>query len=316
MSTALPHYTPDDLAKVEKIKAWLTEHEKPRSWLTAKTRIPSATISQILNGKYPSPPTAQLTDIEAAIALDEERAAGGAPGYVKGAVHKLINVVADRTRKHATFGVVTGRVGVGKTRTLKEYRAAKPQTILLESSPNMTQGVMLNKLLKALGSSIPTGLENKFEEVVRVTEGTGYLIIVDEAENMSAPALHYLRRIRDMAGIGILLAGTEKLHDLLNHRFGQFDQIRSRVVMWPKTIQAITRDDADDMARAALADMGEVGDDVLNALWSYGTGSARVLMEALVPAIRDFGKGRVALSPELVDQVAERVLSLGKGGKR
>jgi DNA transposition AAA+ family ATPase len=308
------HYTAADVENVERVKAWLTAKEKPRAWLVTASRIASSTVSQVLSGKYATSPTGQLADMVAAIELSDARESDGTPGYIKGGVHKLINVVANRTRKHANFGVVTGRVGVGKTRTLKEYAATKPQTILLEAGPNMSQGVMLNKLLKALGAPIPAGLDAKFEEVVRCVHGTGYLIIVDEAENMSAPALHYIRRVRDMGNIGVVLAGTEKLYAMLNHRHGQFDQIRSRVSMWPKTIECIGRDDADDMAQAALGDLGELTDDVLGALWDYGAGSARVLMELLVPGIRDFHKG--ALTVDLVHQVAEKVLSLGKGGRR
>jgi DNA transposition AAA+ family ATPase len=309
------HYADADVALAAKISEWLTKQGKSRAWMREKTRISSTTISQVLGGKYPSAPSQFLADMATAIEIEESRASGGTPGYVQGTVHKLVNVVADRTRKHANFGVVAGRVGVGKTRTLVEYQRVKAQTLLLLSSPKMTAGVMLNELLRQLGCVVPTGLDNKFQEVVRAVRGTNYLLMVDEAENVSAPALEYLRRIRDMASVGVLLVGTEKLHGLLNHRFGQFDQIRSRVAMWPKTIECIPRDDADDMAREALADMGEVSDEVLDALWAYATGSARVLMEGLVPGLRDFGRGK-QLTAAVVDQVAERVLSIGKGGRR
>ena len=60
----------------------------------------------------------------------------------------------------------------------------------------------------------------------------------------------------------------------------------------------------------------EVSDDVLESLWAYCDGSARVLMESLVPALRDYAGGR-ALSAKLVDSVATTVLFLARksGGK-
>jgi DNA transposition AAA+ family ATPase len=134
------------------------------------------------------------------------------------------------------------------------------------------------------------------------------LILVDEAENLSAQSLHYLRRIRDKASVGVVLAGTEKLQALIKPEHGQFDQIRSRVAMWPATIEAITRDDADDITRDALRDVPEVPDEVLEALWAYCKGSARVLTESLIPALRDYGIGRHALSAALVDKIARDVL--------
>ena len=113
-----------------------------------------------------------------------------------------------------------------------------------------------------------------------------------------------------LAGVGIVLAGTQKLAELIKPLNGQFDQIRSRVAMWPAHITRITRDDADEIARTTLLAQGvaDVPDDVLDALWDYGAGSARVLTESLLPAIRDYGIGRVPLSPKLIDKLATDVL--------
>lgn len=41
-------------------------------------------------------------------------------------------LVMDRTRKHQNFGVVTGYVGVGKSRCCREYRETHPMTLLVE----------------------------------------------------------------------------------------------------------------------------------------------------------------------------------------
>lgn len=307
-------YTPADLANTGHITGWLDKHGKSRAWLAKKSGISSSALSQILGGKYPSPPTAALDTCLQVLELEAERMADGPAGYVRGSVHQLIGVVLDRTRKHANIGVVTGFVGVGKTRTLYEYRAAKSLTLLVEASPRMTPGVLLTELLEQLGTTVPPGLDRKFREVVRVLSGTSYLLVVDEAENLSAAALEYLRRIRDMSRIGLVLVGTEKLTALIKPQHGQFDQIRSRVSMWPATIEAISRDDADDMTRAALSgDFGELPDEVLEALWAYCSGSARVLNEGLIPALRDYGSGR-SLTPALVEQVASKVLFMRPGG--
>lgn len=306
-------YLPLDFEKVEQVKRWLAEYGKTRAWLSKKAAVPSGTLSQILSGKYISSPTKHLDLLLSVLETEAERLKDGTPGYVRGTVHMIMNVVFDRTRKHQNFGVVTGYVGVGKTRCAKEYAASAPLTILVESSPNMTPGVLLTVLLEALNSPVPPGLDRKFREIVRVLGGTNYLLIVDEAEKLSSSALEYLRRIRDMARVGIVLTGTEKLTNLIKPQHGQFDQIRSRVGMWPKTIESIDRDDADDMVRVALADLGDVPDDVLEALWAYASGSARVLNENLLPALRDFGKlDKNPLSGELVHAVAQKALYMDR----
>jgi DNA transposition AAA+ family ATPase len=309
-------YTADDLEKVDKINAWLDANKQSRAWLGKKCSIPSGTLSAILNGKYASSPSKQLAQALSALAVEADRMSDGSPGFVRSSVYKLITVMCDRTRKYASFGVLAGHVGVGKTRSLNEYQASHHMTLLVETSPNMTPGVLLNELLAQINVPAPAGLDNKFRAVVRGLKGSNYLITVDEAERMSSNALEYLRRIRDMAHIGIVLVGTEKLSALIQPEHGQFDQIRSRVGMWPSTITAITRDDADDMARAALHDAGELADEVLDALWGYCKGSARVLMEGFVPGLRDFCMGKGALTVAHVDQVAKKVLFMQAPGRR
>lgn len=313
-------YSQADMDKVARITKWLDAQtsagrQMSRSVLARKAAISGTTVSQVMSGKYPSAPTAHLDKLIEVIELEDERAADGTPGYFKGSVHRLLTAVADRSRKHRSFGVLTGFVGVGKTRAAQEYRLAKSQTLLILSSPQMTPGVLLSKLLDQLGVSAPRGgLDVKFEEVVRLLKGTNYVILVDEAENCSSQALHYLRRVRDMGEVGVVLIGTEKLHALIAPQRGQFDQIRSRVAMWPKTVEAISRDDADDIARLALRDTyGDVSDDVLDALWVYAKGSARVLTEALISSLKDYAPTNQALTPRSVEQVATKVLNMSKG---
>jgi DNA transposition AAA+ family ATPase len=306
-------YSADDIESIAAVEKWLADHNQTKAWLSRKTAIPNGTLSQILSKKYVSSPTQQLLRMAEVLAVEAERLKDGTPGYVKGSVHKLMEVVCDRTRKHQNFGVFTGHVGVGKTTFCKEYRAAHQMTVLIESSPNMTPGVLLCDMLAQLNHAAPPGLDRKFREIVRVLAGTNYIVIVDEAEKISSVAMEYLRRIRDIARVGVVLVGTEKLSLLLKPLHGQFDQVRSRVGMWPKTVERITRDDADAIARRALPEAGELNDDVLDVLWAYSLGSARVLSEALVPAIRDYGlRTTAALSADTVHQVAAKVLFLDK----
>ena len=310
-------YTPQDHEKAEAIAKWLEGAGKSKAWLSKKAAIPNGTLSQILSGKYVSSPTRQLNQMQAVLSVETARLSDGTPGYVKGSVHKLMTVVFDRTRKHQNFGVISGHVGVGKSRFCIEYRETNPMTLLVEVSPNMTPGVLMTELLEQLNNAIPVGLDRKFRELVRILKGTNYLIVADEAENMSASALQHLRRIRDMAQIGMVLVGTEKLSGLIKPQHGQFDQIRSRVGMWPETIKRISRDDSDDMARTAL-DMPDLPNDVLNTLWDYSQGSARVLNENLVPAIKDYGMG-VTLTTHVIESIAAKVLFMSRpraeGGK-
>jgi hypothetical protein len=312
-------YTAADLQQVQAIEDWLAANKVSKAWLARTTRLSNGTVSSVLKLKYPSPPAALLQQMMAVIQVENDRQNDGTPGYVEGSVHKLVFVVCDRTRKHRNFGVLVGNVGVGKTRTLVEYAVRKPQTVLIEANPQMTPGTLLTELLDQLHVPVPGGLDKKLQASIKALKGTNYLILADEAETMLATSLHYLRRIRDKAQVGVVFCGTSELHKLIKPLHGQFEQIRSRVSMWPQTIQGISRDDMDDMARMALADApGELADEVLDALWAYSDGSARVLTESLVPALRDYGYGRGALTAKLVHSIAKTVLfmepRLAQGG--
>lgn len=310
--TPLATYTPQDRVKIDTVIKWLGDRNKSRAWLSKAASIPSGTLSQVLSGKYVSSPTRQLDQMVAVLTVEGERLKDGTPGYVKGSVHKLLGVVCDRTRVHRAIGVFSGYVGIGKSRFCTEYRDANPLTLLVEVSPNMTPGVLMTELLEQLNTAVPTGLDRKFRELVRVLRGSNFLVIADEAEKMNSSALEHLRRIRDMAQVGVVLVGTEKLTTLIKVQHGQFDQIRSRVNMWPPTVQRISRDDADDMARAALGMACDLTDDVLDSLWAYCDGSARVLNENLIPAIRDFGLVNMPLSAATVEKIAAKVLFMAK----
>lgn len=301
-------YTAADLVKVEQITTWLEANKKSRAWLGKKASLPGSTLSQILGRKYASSPSEQLDRMLSVLQTETERMRDGTPGYVRGSMHKLMQVVCERTRKHANFGIVTGYVGVGKTRTAKEYCQAHPMTLFVEAAPRMTPNSLMSSLLAQLNVAVPRGECDKFDELRAVLKGTNYLILVDEAEKVSSSAMEYLRRLRDIAGVGVVLIGTEKLTTLIKPQHGQFDQIRSRVSMWPATVEAITRDDADDMVRAAMADQGELPDDVFDTLWAYCAGSARVLNESLLAAVRDYGVGRHPITAPLVHKIAQTVL--------
>lgn len=172
----------------------------------------------------------------------------------------------------------------------------------------MTAGVMLEELLKVIGAPCPKSLDKKFAAIIDSLKDSTRLLIIDEAETMLPQCLHYLRRVRDKANVGIVLAGTERLVHLVKPVHGQFDQIRSRVGFWPAAIQRAEREDIDAIAQAALVDQGEIDAETLEAIWHYTRGSVRMLVENLIPALRDYGLIKYALSAEVVDQIAVKVL--------
>lgn len=306
-------YTDADRELVAEVMAWLNRDDAhTHAELARLSRLPASTISSVLAGKYPSSPSRQLTALAGVCRTAAARAAVVATvPFVETSTYRLAFNACHRARLYRNFGVLPGAVGTGKTRALREYARITPGTFLIEGVPDMTPSLLLSALLAATGASAGSSSPGeRLIALIHALRGTDSLLILDEAEKVKPACLEHLRRLRDQAGVGVVLAGTDELIAMLNKEAGQFGQVRSRVGFWPQTIRAITRDDCEALVAAGFPDYA-IGADVLEACWTVCAGSVRVLVESLIPAVHDYGlaKGH-ELSAQLVRQVATTVLGL------
>lgn len=65
--------------------------------------------------------------------------------------------------------------------------------------------------------------------IVEKLKNSERLIIIDEAELLSYKCLEVIRRIHDMAGVGVVLAGMPRLRANLRGKRGEYKQLYSRV---------------------------------------------------------------------------------------
>lgn len=308
-----PAYSETDQKNIVDIIDWLNTHKRSLTWITKLSHVNRSTFTTILKGGYPSPPDKMLRKVLQAIGTYESRNTITNIPFIPSTVSRMVWTACQRARQQRSFAVLTADVGTGKTRALQEYANEHPNTFLIQSDPLMSPTILMDELMGLLG--IPEGKgyrgkEAKYRLVLKELTGTDVLLILDEAETVSDKTLHYIRRIRDKAGIGIVLAGTSKLDRLIAPIGGQFDQIRSRVMFWPKPIRSVTKEDIAAVVNAAFADVCEVDLGTHKALWHHSKGSMRMLVEGLIPGIRDYGLKKHDLSADLVHAVAKEVLSL------
>lgn len=325
----LPHYTEQDRHAVARVFEWLRDEDNiAEGWtqtqLSKRASVNLGTLNTILQGKYPSPPARHLKACLEVIELARSRRERKATvtRHVETSVHRAVWAACKRARMYRNFAVVSAFVGTGKTRCLYKYAEEHANVHVLEALPGLNTHVMLAQLVQMTQANViktkgsQTGTRDQmFAAIVAALKGSDSLLIVDEAETMTESSLEYIRRLRDLAQIGIVLAGTERLFPLVRDPRGRFGQISSRVGFWPPIIKSITRDDCDLLAQAAFEEDGvtdQLNPDVMDALWQVCDGSARVLCEAIVPGVRDYGlrKGRT-LSPELIFKVGQEVLGFG-----
>uniref|UniRef100_UPI00129A9791 AAA family ATPase n=1 Tax=Eikenella corrodens TaxID=539 RepID=UPI00129A9791 len=95
------------------------------------------------------------------------------------------------------------------------------------------------------------------EAVIKKLQSSGRLLIVDEAENLSTRSLELLRRLHDLAGIGLVLVGTPRLLSNLKGRHGELEQLYSRVTLHWDLGDSVPREELDAIARATLPELAD-----------------------------------------------------------
>jgi DNA transposition AAA+ family ATPase len=299
-------YSEEDIYNIDGILKWLNQSGYSRNALARLARVSPASLSQILNGAYPSSPTKLLKSVTAAIEHTDK--ASRFTEAVETSVFRLAHMSCDMARRYRNFAVFTGFVGTGKTFAIKRYAATHPNTYIIEANPCMTPQTLIKRLARMVAGIEKGSIAEKFDQIASSLKDTDSLIVIDEAETLTPNQLHTIRRIRDVANIGVVLAGTEHLSGLIRPAHGQFDQIRSRVGFWPETVKAITEADAAALTQAAFG-TEEVPEDVVARLFAYCKGSARMLTEGLIAALKEFRRDR-PLDVKLVDAVAKQALCL------
>jgi DNA transposition AAA+ family ATPase len=302
------HFTAADIKVISYIQLWIEQRKYTQAALARLARTSSSTLNQILKGNYLTSPSKILMAVESAIRRVDETDSQNI-GIVETSVFKLAQAACTQARSYRNFAVLSAYVGLGKTFAIKHYANKNPNTYLIEATPLMTVNSLVKLLARTvLGCEVKGSLEDKFQAIIDALRNTDSLIIIDEAETLTPKQLHTIRRLRDIAGIGIVLSGTEHLRGILKPEHGQFDQIRSRIGFFPETIKAITQDDAAALIQASFMSE-EIADEVIEKMYKYCKGSARMLVEGLIAGLREFRAGRV-LDIKLVDAVAKQALCL------
>lgn len=285
-----------------------TEKRISQSALARMARIGTSTLSQILSGGYPGSPSKMLAQVMSAMRANQQESSNIIP-MVETSVFKVVITACRMARRNRNFSLISAFVGTGKTSALKHYTKENSNVFLIEARPMMTPQRLVKELAKeVIGFQAQGAIDSLFDQIIAELKDTDSLIIFDEAETVTDSLLHLLRRVRDLANIGVVISGTEYLHNKINPTGGEFDQIRSRVGFWPPIAHGITKDDAAALLAAGFPDE-DLSEDFIERCYKYSQGSARMLVENLLVNIQTYRKDH-PLSIELVDTVAQKVLFL------
>ncbi|HEY6456244.1 MAG TPA: AAA family ATPase [Steroidobacteraceae bacterium] len=160
--------------------------------------------------------------------------------------HRRFIEFANAVRAHRYIGLCYGPAGVGKTLSARRYadchrigdlspawKDAKPADAKIYAALARSRTLFYTPTIglspSALRSNLRIALQDAVERMNKIRRGRRIidieLIIVDEVERLSAPALECLRDLFDQGDIGLMLVGMPGMEK----RMARYPQLYSRV---------------------------------------------------------------------------------------
>ncbi|HIA1614825.1 TPA: AAA family ATPase [Salmonella enterica] len=239
-----------------------------------------AVINQFLQGKYKGNKEDVAARIREFVETEEARfnARFKAPSFVETDSTKEAEKLINFAMKYRTICVLTADSGLGKSTILREYRAGRTDTILIEVTSGFTPRALMKALLTELkpDASKSASTAELMKECISGLNATPRLILVDEAELLPYQALEALRRLYDMVETGVVLAGLPRLTDNLVGADGEHVQLYSRIAQYLDLNEEFKRQCFDAIAVRMMPEAES--DDVRNLLYYCAGNNVRRLL--------------------------------------
>lgn len=235
--------------KIEWARGWvrqyMKESGKSQNIVSTELNISSSMLSQFLSDTYRAPQTV-VPKVEELAALHEKReAAPVRPGFVETTVTRRVMQAIEYAHLQGVVTVVYGDAGIGKTETFRRYLSQNSHAVGITIIPTYSSIAGVNELL-ADKLGVHGRAERKVTlEIIEKLQGSGRVIIVDEAQHLTKKSLEHLRSISDLSGIGICLIGNEEVYRrLMGSGREDFSQLFSRSTLKQEVyVKHISRED-------------------------------------------------------------------------
>lgn len=251
---------PTEEARV-RLREWMLRTGRSQSDAARSLGISPAALNQWLNAKYNGDAGGITAKVCSLLAVEAERAeARRALDFVMTRVASDVLEACRWAHVHRDIAVVYGEAGMGKTVALRRYRGEHRDSVYMRCDPSCRSPLAtLAVLATALGRKPKWGsLRALIDEMVDVLEGSGRLLMFDEANFLSLRSLEVLRAVHDNAGIGMVLCGN---YDVYTQMHGEgraaFAQLFSRVGLRRMVRLGLSQEDVVALTRSIVGDLGE-----------------------------------------------------------
>lgn len=198
--------------------------------------VSQTTLNQWLNGKYPGDVASVNDRVSRLLAAleDGQRVVArrvASPEWLRTPTADTIWTMLTQAQHAPDMVVLAGAPGLGKTMTAQAYAQAGANVWIATMDPTMkgANAVLMEVAFAMdLRPGSPVTLRRQIGERL---EGSGGLIVVDEAQHPSKPALDMLRSLHDRYQIGVALLGNHGFYGgtAISSRADNFAQFFSRV---------------------------------------------------------------------------------------
>jgi len=218
----------------ENVARWLGYYRVSMGELARMIGISRSTLSDVLGNRYKSNPEPILRKAEAAISEWFRRRGAPQKGHcVMTRIAREIFTVVRTVSKLRGIGTIVGVSGIGKSMTIQTIvQTDFPSAILVEVNPgcarplDFLRAILAGERSPGLSSTMRarTGhwgqhvrhTADAFNLAVNRLAGSGRLIIIDEAENLSNDTFNVLRQLHDATGCPVALVGRPPLQDRIS----------------------------------------------------------------------------------------------------
>jgi DNA transposition AAA+ family ATPase len=219
---------------VDRVNRYIAENKKSITDVAGEIDYARSTLSQYLSGKYKSDSTEieeKLIEFLEKVESDNSSVKINREFFISEDTGNIM-AICKACQEEGELGMIVGRSGFGKTKTLKKY-ATLDRVVYIECDVSMACRDLIEAIEEGIG--LPEGRGSIWKRVNTIKQffeiNKGYLLIVDEADKLiskdTITKLEILRTIFDhvktkreeessnMYSFGLVVAGEPNLESLI-----------------------------------------------------------------------------------------------------
>lgn len=218
------------------VQTYMGESGKSQKQIAREIAVSPAALSQFLDGIYTGDNAGIADRLQGWLALEAKRNTMKEHSQMSLDVEntKTVLFVCEYAHTKNDITLIFGDAGAGKTTALEYYRDKNAGVIMITANACTSSATSILKMLcNETGRNISGRKDIIMNELVKYFKGTNRLIIIDEADHLTLSALQAIRNLNDMAKVGIVLSGNNKifLQMIGGAKSSEFQQLRTRITV-------------------------------------------------------------------------------------